>query len=662
MAPSETSNRGKRYKENPIKVPKLLLIAGVSDALKDLLHREDTNEDQLITIDDHGPKVISLPTLDSNGYRRHHLSGNYAVSNLLQELTLRAEDGHKVAVISTSILCESPLHRIRRQIRDRFWDGLTRRLDADVIEQVIKDSKVVSRSGIPTIYVPRAAHAQLIYYSKVAEQLLELKLQVVEMPRHITTETYRSMLASPGILALDTHTYLDEGGHLQTVVVPFVVPSSRFNEFFGWDSYFMGIGLLADNRTDLPPFLTDLAIRFYKATKHQNPHDAQAFLKVCIEAAIKEYNEVWTSLPRLDPASGLSKYHADGVGIPIEVEPGHFDTVLMPFALKHGISIDEFIERFNDGEIDEPELEEYLQHDRGVRESGHDTSSRLEGRASNLLITDLNFCLYKYEKDIAWALRYLFDDNLDSVPSSSLSSSPSDSSSSSWEDRAAKRQVAVNKYLWNKDQGTYYDYDVKKEKQISSESVTCLWALCCGVASENQAAMLVSSALPKFEYRGGLAASSPSTNTETMAHGHQWDYPSGWAPHQMLAWDGLSRYGYTEEASRLAYRWLYNLLTVFVDYNGMLCEKYDVTRVRGQHQVTVEYGNQGADFSGVPREGFGWTNASLVHGLSFLSDYMQKALNVCSPYESLKCFKRRVTTGQDAELVKEYRLSKIAKQ
>lgn len=173
------------------------------------------------------------------------------MSNLLQELTLRAEDGHKVAVISTSILCESPLHRIRRQIRDRFWDDLTRRLDADVIEQVIKDSKVVSRSGIPTIYVPRAARAQLIYYSKVAEQLLELKLQVVEMPRHITTETYKSMLASPGILALDTHTYLDEGGHLQTVVVPFVVPSSRFNEFFGWDSYFMGIGLLADNRTDL---------------------------------------------------------------------------------------------------------------------------------------------------------------------------------------------------------------------------------------------------------------------------------------------------------------------------------------------------------------------------------------------------------------------------
>ncbi|KAJ8105602.1 hypothetical protein ONZ43_g7365 [Nemania bipapillata] len=353
--------------------------------------------------------------------------------------------------MNTSILCESPLRRIRRQIRDRFWDGLTRRLDADVIEEVIKDSKVVSRSGIPTIYVPHAAQAQLDYYSKVAERLQGLKLQVVELPCQITAEVYRSMLASPGLLALDTHTQLDKNGNIETVAVPFVVPGGRFNEFFGWDSYFMGIGLLVDGRTDLvqgilrnwvfeinhygiipnanrsyllmrsqPPFLTDLAIRFYQATKHQHPHEAQAFLRVCIKAAIKEYSEVWTKTPRLDPTSGLSKYHADGFGIPTEVEPGHFDTVLMPFALKYSISIDEFTERFNNGEIDEPELEEYLQHDRGVRESGHDTSSRLEGRASNLLITDLNFCLYKYETDIAWALRSVFDDNLDELPSLSL--------------------------------------------------------------------------------------------------------------------------------------------------------------------------------------------------------------------------------------------------
>lgn len=29
------------------------------------------------------------------------------------------------------------------------------------------------------------------------------------------------------------------------------------------------------------------------------------------------------------------------------------------------------------------------------------------------------------------------------------------------------------------------------------------------------------------------------------------------APHQMMAWCGLERYGYIEEAQRVAYRWLF---------------------------------------------------------------------------------------------------------
>lgn len=37
----------------------------------------------------------------------------------------------------------------------------------------------------------------------------------------------------------------------------------------------------------------------------------------------------------------------------------------------------------------------------------------------------------------------------------------------------------------------------------------------------------------------------------------QWDYPTAWPPHQMLAWIGLERYGYSEDAARIAYRWLY---------------------------------------------------------------------------------------------------------
>jgi neutral trehalase len=34
---------------------------------------------------------------------------------------------------------------------------------------------------------------------------------------------------------------------------------------------------------------------------------------------------------------------------------------------------------------------------------------------------------------------------------------------------------------------------------------------------------------------------------------------TGWAPLQIIAWQGLSDYGYDEIASRLAYRWLYTI-------------------------------------------------------------------------------------------------------
>jgi alpha,alpha-trehalase len=41
----------------------------------------------------------------------------------------------------------------------------------------------------------------------------------------------------------------------------------------------------------------------------------------------------------------------------------------------------------------------------------------------------------------------------------------------------------------------------------------------------------------------------------------------------------------------------------FVDYNGVVVEKYDVTRTTAPHRVDAEYGNQGLDFKGVAKEG-----------------------------------------------------------
>ena len=111
--------------------------------------------------------------------------------------------------------------------------------------------------------------------------------------------------------------------------------------------------------------------------------------------------------------------------------------------------------------------------------------------------------------------------------------------------------------------------------------------------------------LPKFECAGGLSSGTEESRGANSASNpqKQWDYPYGWAPHQILAWDGLKKYGYHEEAERLIYRWLHMVTRVFADHNGTVVEKYNVAEYHSPHKVNAEYGNQGLDFKGVPQEG-----------------------------------------------------------
>lgn len=99
---------------------------------------------------------------------------------------------------------------------------------------------------------------------------------------------------------------------------------------------------------------------------------------------MKEYRALWVAEPRMDPQSGLSRFRPDGLGIPPEAEATHVTHILGPYARKHGLSVSEFSERYNDGIIKEPMLDEYSLHDRSVRESGHDTAHRCEKRCANL--------------------------------------------------------------------------------------------------------------------------------------------------------------------------------------------------------------------------------------------------------------------------------------
>ena len=242
-----------------------------------------------------------------------------------------------------------------------------------------------------------------------------------------------------------------------------------------------------------PPFLTDLILQVY-AQLDPSPENKE-WLRRAMLGAIKEYHTVWMSAPRLDLKTGLSRFRPDGLGIPPETEASHFTSVLTPFADALGISVNEFAELYNSGEVSEPILDTYFLHDRAVRESGHDTSYRLEKRCGNLGTVDLASLLYKYEVDIGNTIRDHFDDSLEldtsfaqsvfpfgeELPFKSTTAAPTERStqnSAEWFARAERRKELCDHYLWHEGRSLYTDLDTATGKQSLYDSVSSLSSKC----------------------------------------------------------------------------------------------------------------------------------------------------------------------------------------
>ncbi|THH15567.1 hypothetical protein EW146_g4940 [Bondarzewia mesenterica] len=672
--------------------PRRFLI-DVEETIRLVLEQEDTDGDFQISITDAGPKILSLGTATSNGYKTFDIRGTYMLSNLLQELALARDHNRKRIVLDEARLTENPVDRLSRMIKNSFWHSLTRRIDGDGLEIICADPKNRTGRVQPRIYVPHGEPAMVEYYRKIAAEKPHLNLDVQVLPPKPDDPHFVKRLNNkPGILALAMNEVDDGRGGRTLKGIPFVVPGARFNELYNWDSYFISLGLLVDGQVAMakglvehfifeikhynkilngsrsyylsrtqPPFLTDMALQIYNQLDRSDLEANRLWLKRAIQAAIKEYHTIWVAEPRMDPKTGLSRFRPEGVGIPPETEATHFTHILEPYAQKHGISVLEFSEKYNNGVLKEPKLDEYFLHDRAVRESGHDTTYRLEKRCANLGTIDLQALLYKYEIDIATAIREVFDDELEleeNFPLAPFPPSPESygnpyrerstsrkQTSDEWFDRAEWRKGIIDKYCWNESKSLYFDYDTVQEKQSLYESATAFWTLWAGCASDDQCWKLVyvsvlsvspsfsSQSLKKFEVLGGLVSGTEESRGKISLDrpNRQWDYPYAWPPHQIMAWVGLERYGYLEDAQRLAYRFLYMMTTAFVDFNGVVPEKFDAVKL--SHLVDAEYGNQGIDFKMVPREGFGWMNAAYQVGLSFLTNHMRRAVAACTSPE-----------------------------
>ncbi|HUG54191.1 MAG TPA: trehalase family glycosidase, partial [Vicinamibacteria bacterium] len=209
---------------------------------------------------------------------------------------------------------------------DNAWTTLTR--STRDLAKAAPDPKVPRPSGQPwPVYLPAAEDRARVEAQLKAtmspEELASIQLRTLPAARAETIE--------PGLLYLPR---------------PYVVPGGRFNEMYGWDSYFILVGLLRDgeiarakdmvdnflyeidhygtilnaNRTyylsrSQPPFLTRMLLGVYEQTGDRK------WLAAALPA-LEKYHRYWVTPPHLAPTTGLSRYHDLGQGPAIEVLSG----------------------------------------------------------------------------------------------------------------------------------------------------------------------------------------------------------------------------------------------------------------------------------------------------------------------------------------------------
>jgi alpha,alpha-trehalase len=431
---------------------------------------------------------------------------------------------------------------------------------------------------------------------------------------------------------IDIRPLPEDTSHLQAqgllyLPKPYVVPGGRFNEMYGWDSYFIQVGLLRDNELELakdmadnflyevknygkilnanrtyylgrsqPPFLTQMILGVYNKT-HDRKWLADAL------PSIESYYKFWTTKPHLTEDTNLSRYWDFGEGPAPEVLASernaegltHYDLVKQYFRT-HKIT-DYEVDQYYDRKTDQL-TPLFYKGDRSMRESGFDPSNRFG--AFNLDIIHynpvcLNSLLYLMESQTA-AILYILGKSAEAK---------------TWRERATARAGRINRLMWDTKDGLYYDYDFQIQRVRHYPFLTTFYPLWAGFATKEQAAR-VEKNLPLFEKVGGL-------QTSTYVSGNQWDSPFGWAPLQMIATDGLRRYGYNDDAERISMKFLSLVRSEFLR-QGYIVEKYDVVNGGSNVAANIHFGYS------ANQAGFGWTNAVFTHLYDELSPENRKKL------------------------------------
>jgi alpha,alpha-trehalase len=500
------------------------------------------------------------------------------------------------------------------------WDTLTRSM-TDCHSLV--DIKVTAN---PVLYLPAETPAT----PEVAAVEQKCQVKVVALPRRIEKlgDLRPEALPAAGLL------YLPH---------PYVVPGGRFNEMYGWDSYFIVLGLEADHRETLakgmvdnflfeiehygavlnanrtyyltrsqPPFLTSMIRAVYEdpdsfPATPAGRTEARSWLEHAYALAEKDYS-TWTRPEHAAGTTGLTRYFDYGAGpVPEMADDSTYYADVIRWMVAH---LNEGGQAFlvkGSGSPDAAEAEklkqtscdvkaslvcerawaagyrlsrEFYQGDRAMRESGFDPSFRFG---------PFDAATQHYAPVCLNSLLYRYERDLEHL--AHLLGKPEDAAR--WSHRAKVRLAAIQRYLWRPKEGVFADYDYVFARPSSYAYITSLYPLWAGVATREQANQ-VEKKLNVFERPGGLSMS-------TTKSGVQWDEPYGWAPTNWIAVAGLDAFGFREDAKRIA-RMFDRTVDEGFTRDGTIREKYDV--VSGDAaDVKVSTGYK------VNVIGFGWTNS-----------------------------------------------------
>jgi alpha,alpha-trehalase len=439
----------------------------------------------------------------------------------------------------------------------------------------------------------------------------------------------------------------------------YVVPGGRFNEMYGWDSYFIILGLVADHRDDLARGMVENfffeidnygailnANRTYYFTRSQPPllssmirevyeHPSgkplpKTWLTMAYNYAQRDY-ALWTSEPHLAGNTGLARYYDIGEGpVPEMSDDSQYYTDVIRWLIAHPSVHTTYLVDAPDNptpaqaaklavtscdiaasavcplaHVDGHWLSSsFYRGDRAMRESGFDTSFRFgpfSGSTDHYAPVGLNSLLYKYAVDMAHFATLL----------------GRTAEAAQWQQRARARRDAINKYLWNPAVGMFYDYNFTTNRQSTYNYLTTFYPLWANLATTEQATY-IEHHLPLFEHPGGLAMSSTDSGT-------QWDLPYGWAPTNWLAVKGLAQYGYHRDAVRISAEFTQTVRKNFLT-DDTIREKYNV--VNGSANIDVSAGYKANVV------GFGWTNGVYLQMSTLLSHRSKPKHSTISPLQT----------------------------